>query len=257
MENWLGCILTLRKPKHMAAIKHIGIPKPCQQSWQGMTPDQNGRHCNACAKTVVDLTLMSTDDIIAYLFTNQHVCGRLESRQIEAINQQLAQPAQYTLGGWKRWSLAFGLLTSLGYFKANAQVKQAIVQTPGRSGKQNTSLEIVNAAITDSLVTIKGKVTDEQNRSVIGANVVTADGQHRIVTDLDGLFTLRVPKKTDFLRVNALGYLQKIALIDTKQITQEMVVMKEEKHMLGMVTINAPQLTLYQKFINWLSGNSF
>ena len=47
----------------MTHIKNISIPQPCSQSWQQMTPVEQGRHCESCCKTVVDFTPMSNDEI--------------------------------------------------------------------------------------------------------------------------------------------------------------------------------------------------
>jgi hypothetical protein len=45
----------------------INIPTPCHEDWNAMIPNAQGRHCNACVKTVVDFTSM-TDDEVKYFF---------------------------------------------------------------------------------------------------------------------------------------------------------------------------------------------
>jgi hypothetical protein len=37
----------------------ISIPEPCHENWHTMTPTQQGRFCNACAKEVVDFSMMN------------------------------------------------------------------------------------------------------------------------------------------------------------------------------------------------------
>jgi len=37
----------------------LRIASPCHASWEGMTPNDGGRHCARCAKTVVDVTAMA------------------------------------------------------------------------------------------------------------------------------------------------------------------------------------------------------
>jgi len=32
----------------------ISIPKPCFEGWENMLPNEGGRYCKACAKTIVD-----------------------------------------------------------------------------------------------------------------------------------------------------------------------------------------------------------
>jgi hypothetical protein len=36
----------------------VRIPSPCHEDWNRMTPNERGRHCAACDKTVVDVTRM-------------------------------------------------------------------------------------------------------------------------------------------------------------------------------------------------------
>lgn len=62
----------------------ISIPKPCQENWNEMLPGQQGRHCLACSKTVVDFTNWEAHDILIYLQqkSNEKVCGRFNQDQV-------------------------------------------------------------------------------------------------------------------------------------------------------------------------------
>lgn len=64
--------------------KSISIPKPCHESWNAMLPEEQGRHCLACSKTVIDFTAWETDDIAAYLRqkNDEKVCGRFKREQV-------------------------------------------------------------------------------------------------------------------------------------------------------------------------------
>ncbi len=68
----------------------IQIPKSCQQDWDAMLPNTQGKHCNACQKTVVDFTAM-TDAQLAQFFKKKtnNVCGRFYDDQLE---KQIALP---------------------------------------------------------------------------------------------------------------------------------------------------------------------
>ncbi|MDQ2793387.1 MAG: hypothetical protein M3Y12_05195, partial [Bacteroidota bacterium] len=54
------------------------IPQPCPESWDAMSPTDMGRHCAACAKTVVDFTLKTDAEILAHLAgaVAGRTCGR-------------------------------------------------------------------------------------------------------------------------------------------------------------------------------------
>ena len=67
----------------------ISIPKPCHENWEGMTPEEKGRFCGMCQKTVVDFTEMAPAEIRHFFkeHDGQKICGRFR-------NEQLAQPTK-------------------------------------------------------------------------------------------------------------------------------------------------------------------
>jgi hypothetical protein len=97
----------------------INISDPCQESWQTMHPQDNGRHCGACSKIVVDFTLMSDREILAWLTdANRKVCGRFSPDQ---LNRNLLPVPEKKRKAWMIWNfLLAGLLVSS---KAPAQAK--------------------------------------------------------------------------------------------------------------------------------------
>lgn len=68
----------------MAEKFHYTIPNPCQEDWNKMTPNKQGRHCALCDKTVVDFTKMSKEEIKDYFKqkAGQKVCGQFYSVQL-------------------------------------------------------------------------------------------------------------------------------------------------------------------------------
>lgn len=63
----------------------FSVPKPCHENWAAMTPDEQGRFCSVCSKTVTDFTQMSNEEIVIYLRKNSgnRVCGRFRNDQLE------------------------------------------------------------------------------------------------------------------------------------------------------------------------------
>ncbi len=55
----------------------IHIPKPCDENWDKMTPQKEGRLCASCQTTVVDFSNKTLDEIKAYFESNKEkkVCG--------------------------------------------------------------------------------------------------------------------------------------------------------------------------------------
>jgi hypothetical protein len=121
----------------MTGIKAISIPEPCRQSWQQMSENTEGRHCNHCCKTVVDFTKMSDGEIIKYLSAKTNVCGRNEQYQLTHINNTLS--AQKLKANW--WKRALIVLSLLGpaSLNTNAQSKPAIVNSNHSNRKVHKS----------------------------------------------------------------------------------------------------------------------
>ena len=79
----------------------LGIPTPCHENWSDMQPAEKGRHCAACAKTVIDFTAMSDTEIIRYMSQAGHnVCGRLTPGQMNRPLIPLTPPQKNKLPAW-------------------------------------------------------------------------------------------------------------------------------------------------------------
>lgn len=61
----------------------VVIPEPCHEQWDNMQARDNGRHCFACQKTVVDFTGWDADAILSYLKTHKQTCGRFTADQLQ------------------------------------------------------------------------------------------------------------------------------------------------------------------------------
>jgi hypothetical protein len=71
----------------------ITIPKPCHEDWNAMTPEETGRFCSSCTKSVVDFTTKTTPEIQQYFIKNQgkSVCGRFKNEQIYKFDIHIPQ----------------------------------------------------------------------------------------------------------------------------------------------------------------------
>ncbi|WP_204344792.1 energy transducer TonB [Psychroserpens algicola] len=71
----------------------ITIPKPCHENWSTMTPNDKGRFCQSCSKTVVDFTQMDTNDIQEFIHKNKHqrICGHIKQKQLDTFNLQISE----------------------------------------------------------------------------------------------------------------------------------------------------------------------
>jgi hypothetical protein len=106
----------------MPAPLHIDVKQPCHENWQQMTPNEQGRHCLSCQKTVVDFTRMSDQEILHYISnTSSSVCGRFYNHQLDkTYEEKKIKPAFTFRYAWNLITAAF-LLTGSA---ATAQVKK-------------------------------------------------------------------------------------------------------------------------------------
>lgn len=65
----------------------VTIPTPCHEDWNKMQPDQQGRFCRSCSKTVVDFTHMLPEEIRKYFIQNndKRICGHFRTEQLDTI----------------------------------------------------------------------------------------------------------------------------------------------------------------------------
>jgi len=93
----------------------ITIPKPCHENWNKMTPNENGRFCLSCAKTVVDFTSMLPNEVQHYFIQNENIkiCGRFKNTQLESITIQIPDRVLYSQTNYSKMFL-LALFVSMG-----------------------------------------------------------------------------------------------------------------------------------------------
>ena len=103
-----------------------------------MTPNLQGRHCTACAKTVVDFTSMP-DEAIKYFLLHQQeniLCGRFRNHQLQRISITLPQNIlQIHLPLWKQFLTACLLAFSSMLFSCDAVIDQHKIESSQTMGE--------------------------------------------------------------------------------------------------------------------------
>ncbi len=88
----------------------LSIPKPCHEDWGSMTPNEQGRHCAVCAKTVTDFTQMNDDEIKFFFLSKkqeERTCGRFTNKQLNQITIELPANIYYIpMPLWKKFLAA-------------------------------------------------------------------------------------------------------------------------------------------------------
>ena len=73
----------------------ISIPEPCHEDWNGMHPvsGTTERHCDSCAKNVIDFTSFSDAQMHDYVRLNGNkMCGRFRPDQLDRPLRAVPRP---------------------------------------------------------------------------------------------------------------------------------------------------------------------
>jgi hypothetical protein len=193
----------------------LKIDEPCHENWQAMTPNEQGRFCGSCQKTVVDFSVMTDQEILDYISKASHdMCGRLSKDQ---VNKEIRMPKKK-----KRFSLTYlwnVLLATLLFTKANAQVtpvknkKPTVVKAPERVTMGLIALDREPAVIP---ILAKGIIIDaSSNEPIVGASIHVKETVRGVVADSTGSFQLSIDKKQPVeLEISAIGYETQSLIVD-------------------------------------------
>ncbi len=177
-----------------------------------MQPNEQGRFCASCQKTVVDYTALSDQELVRLLGkVSETSCGRVRSDQLD---RPLALSKPGIASTWRHW---LGLITMglFGWQTARAQVKPVIKPAPPTSVRPAFTIAELPARQSVSpptALSIDGRVLfmDSSGRQspVPQAYVsVTESGKvWQIQTDSLGNYTLTIPAALQPARLTVRAY---------------------------------------------------
>ncbi|PUZ28098.1 hypothetical protein DCC81_01035 [Chitinophaga parva] len=178
------------------------IPTPCHEDWAAMTPQEQGRFCNNCQKTVTDFTGMTDAEVLVALAQSGGGCGRFRAGQL-GREMSIPAPLLPATGPHKTW---LPVWTLAACFVLCAPM--ALSAAPRAPLVQVVTLHRVPLPA-DTGITLQSRVVDEKGHALPGAIVSVASHRLHAVTNREGYFTLRpeaaLPKHFS-LTVSAVGY---------------------------------------------------
>ncbi len=176
----------------------LSIPEPCHENWQDMTPNDQGRFCNSCAKTVVDFSMMTDTEVLNYFsnLTNEKVCGRALPAQLNRTIRMPKEPKKRLFWYWNYIMMFFMFFSKSNHVKA--QTKGQVVTVPVIKpscnvwmGKVYTPQQVkLNRDIT-------GKVTSTEGKPVSFATIKIKGTRHAVIADVNGVFTIKASEGDD------------------------------------------------------------
>ena len=189
----------------------IQIPEPCHEKWSDMTPNEKGRYCDQCAKTIVDFSQVS-DNELAQLFIQKKgkICGRFNTTQLNR-DIQIPMPAKPS-----RNAATVGLLLTsmLGATIATSQTTPTEqIEVRHIQGKIAMPQTINEEPIEKTFV--EGIVRDaETGEAILFAPVQIKGYEIKTETDIEGKYKLEIP---DSLKNNILSLLVNYPGYNTKE----------------------------------------
>ena len=205
----------------------LSIPEPCHQSWQQMTPTEQGRFCNSCAKEVIDFSTMTDIQVLNY-FTNlkhEKVCGRALPEQLNKVISRPEQPKKKLFWYWNYFIMFFMFFSKGNNAKAQSGTKPATEQFNLNKSKYiHTGLE---GRVGGMIVTIKkvitGKVTDVDGKPVPFVSISIKGAKYGVAADANGEFEINA-ELNDILSISSAGY--KTAEIEVGKLTGVNIVLE-------------------------------
>ncbi len=191
----------------------LSIPKPCNENWDRMTPNERGMHCAVCSREVIDFTTYSDVDLYRFFSTYRgSVCGKLSDNQLSRNVHILPQPQ----------SKLYRLVIACGLSLMFSQLPEAYA---GARNYVEASVEFVvepdNAESPDEKITegtkctLKGILRDKNDNLLDHATIELLQGNNRIAittTDTNGNYSIEEIPAGKYTIVAKLGGFETIRM---------------------------------------------
>ena len=204
----------------------LSIPKPCHENWHNMTPTDQGRFCNACAKEVVDFSAMTDIQVLNYFtnMTHEKVCGRALPEQLDRTISRPAEPKKRLFWYWNYIVMFFMFFGKGNSTKAQScraisggtQVITVAELDKVRQTDVNNALagKIAGPAVADNRV-IAGKITDKDGNPVSFASVKIKGTSTGIYADANGVYSLKI-NSNSILVISGAGFKEAEVVLGTQ-----------------------------------------
>lgn len=238
----------------------LSIPEPCHQDWNKMTPNEQGRFCTSCSKTVVDFSSMSDAALLQYFnnLKDSNVCGRLYTDQLERRIEPLAKPRKKLFVYWQYLLALVMMLTKGQIAKAQGNMKRGELKmnkTIGDTIVLPTQTPISNEILAGILISTRAhgiqelmankiqqlQIVDTAEQPIESASVTLFPANKIFVTDEDGFIDMSNYPLTDSIEVSAIGYMN--SKLAVKNISNKRIVLQRSAAALEEVILESSYLT--------------
>lgn len=182
----------------------LTIPEPCHENWQHMTPTEQGRFCNSCAKEVIDFSTMTDIQVLNYFtnLTNEKVCGRALPEQLNRTLSRPEPPKKRLFWYWNYFVMFFMFFGKGNTAKAQGGIKRTTggaVQVVTAAQLEKVKQANVNEALAGKVrgliiaenKIINGKVSNRDGNPVSFALIEIKGTSKTVNADANGAYSLK------------------------------------------------------------------
>lgn len=180
--------------------KSLKINKPCNENWNAMLPNNDGRFCNICDKTVIDFSGLSQREISEKIKSSKgSVCAKITSTQLKTPFLDIVQEKHFKLP-YSKTAASIMLAVSMASVQSceNTEAKvNTEITIIGNSKASEIALNETNSKISSNKETIlfSGKTIREDGRGIENAKItlITLQKLYSTYSKKDGSFVMEIP----------------------------------------------------------------
>ncbi|MFY1048365.1 carboxypeptidase-like regulatory domain-containing protein [Chryseobacterium sp. GP-SGM7] len=208
-------------------MKIIQIENPCEEKWDNMQNIPDGKFCDLCSKTVLDLTQKSDEEILKILDeSNGKICGRTFKYQSSrnSIVSEKKIISHEKRKGYSKLVAGFVIAASLTGIQTHAVTfEKPLIQISENKNYEESDLE--KEKTDDPGFIISGKLINSDTGKPlpnIEVTFITKEKIFKTKTNQDGIYKLSVSdfhirKNNNVLHFDFGGYNDKDFILLTKE----------------------------------------
>lgn len=178
----------------------LSIPEPCHENWHNMTPTEQGRFCNACAKEVIDFSMMTDTEVLNYFtsITHEKVCGRTLPSQLDRTITRPKEPKKRLFWYWNYIVMFFMFFSKANTVKAQGGIKRVTEISNAPACK-------VGETVKSSSRVISGRVTDINGNPVSFATIKVKGTPTALSANASGVYSIKA-SPNDVIAISATSF---------------------------------------------------
>lgn len=215
----------------------VNVDKPCHENWAEMSPRDKGRFCAKCTKEVIDFTTLNDAEIYAEINLGKNLCGRFRKDQLDrplSVSQPWVSRSKYV----SIPQLAAAILIPTAIFMSTsiqAQTPHNLPSVAINAVSADYHNQIQGMVSASPIVTVKGRVFDNENLPLPGVNIKIKGNTKGEQTNSDGEFELKTKVGTTIV-LSYIGFKPKEYIVTSSHALVEFK-MEWDEVLLGDVIV--------------------